>query len=217
MSSEFISDSLVGLYHRSSTRPFVETTFFYIMKQLGYALEDRIELPGGVWVAGGAIRRTLINAYLDSDVDFFFRDSHTFEEFVRKLESNPKISLLIKNEKNSTYLFKYADKAGLEKEIKIQLIFIQYYPTPEELLDSFDFTICQFATDGKTVWMGKYSLWDLGRRRLAVHKITYPVASVRRMMKYGGQGFTICSGCIKELLLQSADVNIEGGESVYID
>jgi hypothetical protein len=47
-------------------------------------------------------------------------------------------------------------------------------------------------------------LWDLGRKRLAIHKVTYPVATMRRMIKYTRQGFNACAGCMATLLRETA-------------
>ncbi|MFP3367631.1 hypothetical protein R0J93_28775, partial [Pseudoalteromonas sp. SIMBA_148] len=45
---------------------------------------------------------------------------------------------------------------------------------------------------------------DLGRRKLAIHKITYPVATMRRMLKYTTQGFTACAGCMQQIIKDTA-------------
>jgi len=45
---------------------------------------------------------------------------------------------------------------------------------------------------------------SLGRRKLAVHKISYPVATMRRLLKYTKQGFTACAGCLQSILKETA-------------
>jgi hypothetical protein len=55
------------------------------------------------------------------------------------------------------------------------------------------------------LYAGQYTMWDLGRKRLALHKLTYGAASVWRLLKYSSQGFTACQGCIVSLLRAVGD------------
>ena len=100
----------------------------------------------------------------------------------------------------------------------IQLVKIDYYQTVDDLLDTFDFTITQFAYDGNYLYCGDYSLWDLSRRKLALHKMTYGVATMRRMLKYTNQGFEACAG-VMQSILQSVvdDPNVINSDIQYID
>jgi hypothetical protein len=146
----------------------------------------------GIWLAGGAIRRTLLgNKKVDSDYDIFFANEQQKKDYVDLLVRD---GGTITNHNDFNTALNWRDR-------KVQAIHINYYSSPEEVLDSFDYTICQFLTDGKTLFTGEYSLWDLARKKLAVHKITYPVASTRRMIKYTNQGFYACAGCLQSLLL----------------
>ena len=163
----------------------------------------------GPWVAGGVLRRLISGEKdIDSDIDVFFANFQQLEAFkdgLRKADCE----LKRENEYNSTWLM---------GELEVQLIHIKFYKSPAELLDSFDFTLCQLATDGKTLWCAPYALWDIGRKRLVLHRLTYAVASVRRLLKYGAQGFTVCSGAIAQIL-HEAQKNPETVETEvrYVD
>jgi len=89
------------------------------------------------------------------------------------------------------------------KSRRIQLIRAIYPTDADDLLDKFDFTICQLAYDGETVTVGKFTLWDIARKRLAVHKITHHVSSLRRLLKYTSQGYYACTGCLTDILLEA--------------
>jgi hypothetical protein len=156
----------------------------------------------GVWLAGGAIRRALLNEPLSSDVDLFFKDEASLAkyraEITKASETNGfKIISEKENENNIQITIKTSDG----RIIPIQLIKIRYYNTIEEILGSFDFTICQFGYDGVNLYCGDTALWDLGRKRILVNNITYPVASLRRLIKYTQQGFYACQGALNEFLL----------------
>jgi hypothetical protein len=157
--------------------------------------------PEGPWIAGGAIRRTLIAEPLETDFDYFFKDEWQLEAFTAHVTAQGLVKL-----RETEHHIHYRGKIGNEeKERDVQAIKIAFYENAAAVIDSFDFTICMFAFDGETLTSGEHALWDLGRKRLAVHKITYPTASVRRMLKYGKQGFTVCNGAIAELLRQTAN------------
>jgi len=54
-----------------------------------------------------------------------------------------------------------------------------------------------------TLTLGEFTLWDLGRKRLAINRITYPVSTMRRMLKYSKQGFFACGGCMATILQET--------------
>lgn len=156
-------------------------------------------VKGDAWCAGGAIRRTLINKSLDSDFDFFFRSA---EHMAAWEESLPKTLRLIRETEHHKHWRGTIE--GSELPIDIQAIKFKFYETAESVIDSFDYTITMFCLDGEDLVTTPYALWDLGRKKLAVHKITYPVATMRRLLKYTRQGFTACGGCLASLLKETA-------------
>ncbi len=161
-----------------------------------------IELPQltreGPWLAGGAVRRTLIGKSLDSDFDFFFRDKDQFDSFKAKLIDLGCESMRV-TDHVETYQIYIKDAKRIVQPIKIQ-----YFDSLESVLDSFDFTITQAGYDGIDLVLGKYTLWDLARRSLALHKLTFGVSTLRRMIKYTNQGFTACSGVLQAILEAAA-------------
>lgn len=156
-------------------------------------------VQNGAWCAGGAIRRTLIKRALDSDFDFFFRDAEQLAEWEKLLPSG--LSLVRETEHHKHWKGRID---GSDLPVEIQAIRFRYYASAAAVIDSFDYTITQFALDGDKLVTTPYALWDLGRKRLAIHKVTYPVATMRRMLKYSNQGFTACAGCMATLLRETA-------------
>jgi hypothetical protein len=150
----------------------------------------------GPWIAGGAIRRTLLNEPLASDVDFFFRDEAQAEGFAKDMEAR---AGWIVSEREQVTTWGVKVNEGKDTAI-VQAITLAYYPNLEAVLDSFDFTITQFGWDGTTLVCGQFSLWDLARKRLALHKLTFGVSTVRRLIKYTRQGFTACGGVLASIL-----------------
>jgi len=180
---------------RSTNKKFEETTLFGILAALPPLSEK------GPWLAGGAIRRTLLGQEPESDLDIFFSDAMVLDGFRRSLEA--KGMTKVRETEHHVHFRGALGDSAIPRDI--QLIRISFYPNAAAVIESFDFTICQFAFDGKTMTLGDYALWDLGRRRLAVHKITYPVSSARRMLKYATQGFVACNGCLNALVTATAN------------
>lgn len=150
--------------------------------------------PGGPWLVGGSVRRLVTGAAQDSDFDVAFPSEHALYSVKAALVSQ---GFEVRRETAAhVELFTKID----EKPTTVQLLKIAYAPEPWGVLDTFDFTICQCAYDGENLTFGPYTLWDLGRRRLAIHKVTYAASTVRRMLKYGKQGYTFCQGTIVNIL-----------------
>ena len=156
-------------------------------------------LPKGAWIAGGAVRRTLAGHKLDSDFDFFFRDQTALDEWEAKLPDTLSIVRETEHHKHWRGVLH-----GSAEPVDIQAIKFQFYVSAEAVIDSFDYTIAMFALDGTDLVTTPEALWDLGRKRLAIHKVTYPVATMRRMLKYGKQGFVACAGCMATLFRETA-------------
>lgn len=192
---------------RSTEAEFSATTLASVLTWLP------VLSPEGPWLAGGALRRTLLGKEPQSNFDFFFRDVAQLQAFEDRIAASG-LSKVRETEHHKHY-------RGLLGEDPtprdIQMIRFAFYPDAAAVIDSFDFTICQFAFDGTTLTVGDVSLWDLGRKRLAVHKITFPVSSMRRMLKYGQQGFNVCNGALQTLLRESVKLPELHLETTYVD
>ena len=166
----------------------------------------------GPWLAGGAVRRTLIMQSLNSDFDFFFRDGEQLAEF-RKALTEKGATKSAQTDHHETYTITINEKPRI-----IQLIKIGFYGSVGDVLDSFDFTITQCAYDGCDLFVGDYTLWDLARKRLALHKLTYGVATMRRLLKYTRQGFTACAGTMQSILEAAVDdPSVINSDVQYVD
>jgi hypothetical protein len=179
---------------RSTDVPFEETTLRKVLVGLPSLS------PVGPWVAGGALRRTIAGKEPESDFDFFFRDAEQLADFRMCLNA----SGFRKVRETDHHVHYRGAVAGSGIERDIQMIRFKFYQSSLEVIDSFDFTICQFAFDGDVLTAGEFALWDLGRHRLAINRITYPVSTMRRMLKYARQGFKACNGALTTILRETA-------------
>lgn len=138
-------------------------------------------LIGGVYLAGGALR-TLIN--LDevvSDYDLFF-ESQVAAEMTRERLKNLGFELIFECPEGKLFTF-----AG--RGMKIQCICENYYFTAHELISSFDFTCCSAAYDGNSILVHRHFPLAVSRKKLRLLNLTFPVATLGRMMKYEKKGY----------------------------
>lgn len=174
--------------------------------------------PYNFLVAGGAIRRTITGEKLeDGDIDLFHRTQKDHDEYKEKLKSHKGFKLISEKEHVDSFEYTFGNH-----KYEVQLIKIRFYPDAPILLDSFDYTIAQFAMDpnGPRFFCGDFSLYDLGRKRLAVNKIIYPLSSMRRLIKYTRQGYYACNGCLQTYindLREIPEADFKDRNITYVD
>lgn len=190
---------------RSSTVSVDDLELFTVLKSLPFRVR-----VAGPWLCGGAVRNTILQKPLDTDLDFFFLNEGQYKDTKEKLKRK------FTKDKETEHHVQYS---GLIKDKKyiIQLIKFKYFNNLVECLDEFDYTICQLGYDGRDFVVGEHSLWDLARNRLVVNKITYPVSSTRRLLKYARKGFIACNGTLTTLLEKTKNIDPEFMEIGYID
>ncbi len=160
------------------------------------------------WVAGGFIRRWYYTLPQTSDIDLFFGNDKAYNSMCEELN---KITLEppVISKFNKSFKIKIGDTPSPGQEdigkpwiLNIQAINHNYYTSMEALMDSFDFTLCQFAYNGVDICITENGLIDSQRKRLVPHKITYGVSSLRRIIKYTSQGYYMCGGSASNFLNQ---------------
>jgi len=197
-----------SICNRIGITDFLETDLHKYLQRLPNITKE------GPWIAGGAVRRTLTRIPLTSDLDFFFKDEAQEKKFVEDIIRIGAIKKF-ENEFNSTWIIPAIIDSP---ELKIQVIKFRYYSNPLEVIDSFDFTLCQFAYDSENIYMSDFAMWDVSRKRIVPHKLTYATASLRRLLKYINQGFTVCNGGLADILNQvSTNPQIIEADIKYID
>lgn len=165
---------------------------------------------GDLILAGGSLRSYLNSEPVD-DYDLFLFDSDKFD--------------IVKN-----YLVKYGFRIKFEcpekklltlkhRNIKIQIISGLQVNNVENLLDSFDITVCQLATDGLYLFVyNKQVLKDLKNKHINFHKLQYPAATLGRILKYNKKGYILTPDAkIKFIDMIKNNQSEINGSLVYID
>lgn len=170
----------------------------------------------GPWLCGGSLRRLILGEDpLASDLDFFFKSEAQADLFEKELLESTSAKLVFKSATARTFR---VVAPGVPEPLTVQVIKLDFYESCAACIDTFDFTICQLGFDGEELHLGEFTLWDLGRKSLVVHKVTYATATVRRLVKYTKQGFASCVGVAQAILESVAkDPTIIHPESEYVD
>jgi len=154
------------------------------------------DILGGPWIAGGACRRILENENIkNGDIDIFFNNPFQFSEFLKWFNENAK--LLLTSKLASTFILSLNSS-----EYTIQIINKKYYNNINTLIDDFDFSICQFVTDGNHFVYSKNALIDLQEKqlRIAPNGTISPINSISRIIKYMNYGFELNEGVFAHCL-----------------
>lgn len=152
---------------------------------------------GGPWVSGGSVWRTFNKEPLvNCDIDIFFRSKAQFEEISRRMGSLPFVNNVISETKkkwNTLYKYHVNEGKNFNKTVDVQFINMSYFSSLPKLMNSFDFTVCQFGWDGSTFYVGQTSIDDLTKKKIVLWKIAKPKSLLRHLTKYLSNGFTIPS------------------------
>ena len=155
-------------------------------KQIAHLLG--VNLETGPWIAGGSVRKMITGEYIgNSDFDFWFSSEQQYIEAVRELREYCGVSVLHTSDNAITFNVLFGPTS-----YKIQLICKKFYSSPGGIIDDFDFTCCQLATDGTSVIYGSQTVEDLENRvlRLSDPSRTHQ-GLLKRVIKYLSYGFKL--------------------------
>jgi len=150
-------------------------------------LDTNIET--GPWLAGSMARKLYQGEDTGlSDWDIWVKDKEQELEVTSKLANL--LGCVVSFQSNNADTYTHAPH-GKEDNHKIQLIKCKYFDTPEAIIDNFDFTVCQIATDGKNFIFGENTKHDLEHKILRHTAREKPDTEgiIGRMIKYIVYGY----------------------------
>jgi|APHig6443717497_1056834.scaffolds.fasta_scaffold86994_2 hypothetical protein len=166
-----------------------------------YVRDEEKKERMNVVIAGGAIRDSLFGDEY-SDIDIFGLTKEDLDLFVKlNLTKSHGYKLVYFNDNLRTY------RKG---KIKVQIIYREYEKLTD-IIDSFDFTVCQFMYDGEKVICNPSGLLDVYHKRIVINHLDplFVFDSLRRVQKYIQKGYTICNGGIKDILDKTRELTQE--------
>jgi hypothetical protein len=193
-------------------------------------LDNLLEyLPDGAVIAGGFALSVLNEDKNAKDIDIFFTNEKalkdTLELFLNppegawayqeyKFEHASSVDEMLKKYKDSRYI-----SATHVHRPSIQLLKMVYYTDAAHVIDTFDFTVSQFAFTNKEFVFNGLSMLDVARKRLVLHRMQFPASTLRRLVKYTHKGYYACPGSLVTICDAIKKFNGEPdiNEIVYVD
>lgn len=174
-------------------------------------------IDNGPWIAGGAVMRWFQNNPVGlSDIDVFCASEEQFTQLKNRLlqEYKGQTSVRFESDNAITLDLYNTDRGVPNSSWVIQLIKKHYFNNVDELLDKFDLSVCQFATDGNEYVCGDTTIVDLRDRLLRFRDIKPD--SLKRYIKYMAYGFKPEHGTYVKLINQpDAQWEFVSGETAY--
>ena len=165
------------------------------------------EAGEGAWVAGG-FPAALVSGRVPgdaSDVDVFFQSSEAFARCFNRMvtgrwfQEYPVASLSTLAKAAGTdqvaAVGLWLNDAPVEVQTwPVHLVKTLWYPSPEAVLDNFDLTAVQVATDGESLWYARRALHDGWHKLLVAHAkgaARTPAHTAARCRKYMTRGYRL--------------------------
>lgn len=150
-------------------------------------------------IAGGTIT-SLFNNKEINDIDLYFR-------------SDEQACSFLEDHWGAAWVSTHTKKATLfvENGLKIQMIHFKFFDRPEDIFNTFDYTVCMGAFDFKTE---EFILHDdflkhNSQRILKFNSNTaFPIVSLLRVQKYTARGYTISKPEFIRVVLTCMNLNI---------
>jgi hypothetical protein len=210
-------------------KPITDKTYRRLIKQF----IPHCNFKTGAWVAGGSVRKVWFDLPWESqDIDLFFANQDQFDQLKTHLSKIPitdntaifdldlnfqsiaplKSTNLAEYETNNAVTYTvYTDKEFDHKPFKIQAIKRYFVNNINELFQSFDFTVTQFATDGKIMVTTRQALKDCEEKRLQMIEGTARSINALRTIKYTAYGFEPVDALMEQVITA-----LSNGEEVMI-
>lgn len=146
-----------------------------------------IQRYGAVIAGGAALRWHCGQSVGAHDIDIWCPDATQYNRMLAHL-----------HEHNTEHTYDTDNAITFKRgPYKIQLIKTPY-PSVPELLDSFDISVAQVATDGVHWYYGEHTLQDIQDRKLRVLKQHRTI--LRRLFKYWTYGYKPDDATLQELI-----------------
>lgn len=159
----------------------------------------------GPWIAGGCLRRMVAGEPFESDIDLFF-SSRRQADAMRGILGGKGFKEEERAERAYLYVATYNETG---QRVAFDLHVREFFDSAEDVIDGFDFTLCQFALakhgNAMQFLCGDYALADLGARALIPNPPGIWWSRLeQRLAKYESQGFRITAKTVASLMAAKA-------------
>lgn len=163
--------------------------FGAVLKAMLAAAKVSPEIPSGdLFIAGGAVKDFLSNKPI-KDLDVFFRTEQQASTFIEKFKTVPGVQIISESDNSCSVSWAFANSPAQPIKIVLDLIKARF-GTPEQVISTFDFTICSAAVTPHSMVFHKNYFQDLFTKSLVFNSLP-DLSGLRRVLKYVNKGFHI--------------------------
>ena len=150
----------------------------------------------GPWIAGGAALRWYQGQPVgENDIDVFCRDSIQAQYVIDQIKSYGRYQVKFESENAVTLSHHTKDYNNVWT---IQVITRRYFKSLQEVIDSFDITVCEIGTGGNSWLLNAQTARDIRERNLRFKLPLQPDAP-KRLTKYWVYGYRPVEGTIEQI------------------
>ena len=192
--------------------------------------EELCEIDG-IYLAGGSLRNLLGGDDVIQDIDLFFRNKEALErsmEIFEGYEGSDDGCWYEAFRCPAGELITYKsviDKPDEDKtaedynnQRKVQFITKSFYDSPEQLINTFDFIPTCACLYDNVLYTHPDWVRHVKKRTLGLHFVSYPVATLSRMLKYSKKGYHVAPDMLLDMVLQINENSFDENRlALYID
>ncbi len=161
-----------------------------------------LDIDKGPWLAGGSVRKFYLGQPLNqSDWDFWFSSPEQFNQAKEAIVALGASEVYATDNAISYKLY------HPEETHVLQIIRRRFFDSAQDVIKSFDFTVCQLVTDGRKMVVGDSTVPDIKNRVLRLTSNHVPSHIVPRMIKYIVYGYRPCETLLEQI--ESARAQID--------
>lgn len=154
-------------------------------------------LEKGPWIAGGAALRWYQGMPVgESDIDVFCKNAIQAKNVIDNIKSYGRYSVKFESE-NAVTLSYWGDLQNY-RQWTVQIITRRYFSSLEEVINSFDLTVCEIGTAGNEWKLGPLTARDIREKNLRF-KLPLQPDSPKRLTKYWVYGFRPVDGTLDQI------------------
>lgn len=153
------------------------------------------DVKNGPWIAGGAALRWWQGLPVgESDIDVFCANAKQAEDIIERIKDYGRWQR--KFESDNAVTLSYWSKNNNSKTWTIQIIKRRYFKSLEDVINSFDMTVCEIGTSGNEWVLGKQTAKDIRERNLRL-KLPLQPDALKRVVKYWTYGYRPVEGVLE--------------------
>jgi hypothetical protein len=153
------------------------------------------DVKNGPWIAGGAALRWWQGLPVgESDIDVFCANAKQAEDIIERIKDYGRWQR--KFESDNAVTLSYWSKNNNSKTWTIQIIKRRYFKSLEDVINSFDMTVCEIGTGGNEWVLGKQTAKDIRERNLRL-KLPLQPDALKRVVKYWTYGYRPVEGVLE--------------------